>query len=667
MSRGRPRPSKLFWKLFLGYVVLTVGALGVCVYFVTHEFERLGDRSLEQNLLAHATALRNQVGDHLSKTTPNELRAIAQRASRSTDRAMRVSFLDPNGVIIADSQMGVLPGQTEAIREELEIARLDGIGITTRWSEATGTLQKHVAVRIGNQASPAGFVRTALSAGVIGAQSEANRRIVWTIAITAALATAIFALGLASLWTLPIRRISVIAGRISRGDLSARARVRGNDEIAELAQSLNEMRDHLSLQLTTIDHQRQTFESLLTQLQEGVIVAGPDGRIVLANPSAQRLVAPDTEASPHTLNWVGRPVEQCVPQHDFQRLLLPGRIVDETSGKKREPRPGDSTILDPDLLDSGFLDDVIENKNAAEDEQTNGSRRTARERGIDEVRVELRNGSDTVVVLATASDFMLPQATNMDGVPIRSERGRILALRDISEIARTVQVKTDFAANASHELRTPLSAIRGAVETLMSIDMTSDQDTASRFLSVVDRHSARLEAIVSDLLALSRLESAASTFKPSTVQTRYFSNEMHDKWRDSLADKSITWTCEIPEDLIEVELDPHLANLALSNLIDNAIKFSEPGGTILLRWEREADDVKIEVSDNGCGIPEKELARVFERFYQVTQARSGTDKRGTGLGLSIVRHATAAMNGKVRISSAIGKGTTVSIHIPQDH
>ena len=664
MSRSRPRPRKLFWKLFLGYAVLTAVALGVCVFFVTREFERLSDQSLENVLLAHARAMRNQVEPDFASISPETLNAIAQQTRRDADHPMSVTFLLADGRIVADSDLGVSPGKSESMREELSEAIRDGIGRSTRWSEASGTLQKLVAVRIGAESNPQGFVRVAVSVGAIGARSDANQRIIWTIAITAALATAIFALGLASLWTLPIRHISVIASRISRGDLSARARVRGNDEIAELAQSLNEMRDHLSLQLTTIDHQRQTFESLLNQLQEGVVVAGPDGKIVLANPSAQRLIALDNVETPQSRNWVGRPVELCVPQHDFQRLLLPGRTVSASPAEDKRTSFSDSGLLDSSYLDAGPIEGDTHDGPA-------GSR--ADSRGIDEVRVELRNGTNTVVILATASDFMLPQTTRPNGAAppntsgaVRSERGRILALKYISEIARTVQVKTDFAANASHELRTPLSAIRGAVETLLGIDMALDKDTAARFLSVVDRHSARLEAIVSDLLALSRLESSASTFKPTIVKARFFSHEMHEKWRDALAEKSLAWQCEIPETLSDVQLDPHLANLALSNLIDNAIKFSDKGGRILLRWRLSGDDLLIDVTDNGCGIPAKEINRVFERFYQITQARSGTDKRGTGLGLSIVRHAVAAMNGQVTIQSVLGEGTTVSIRIPQE-
>ncbi|UCE61512.1 MAG: HAMP domain-containing protein [Phycisphaerales bacterium] len=484
--------------------------------------------------------------------------------------------------------------------------------------------------------------RLALALKSIGEKTQSARKIVWTIAIIALVASVFFALGLARLWMLPIRRITAIAGRISSGDLSARARIRGSDEVAGLARSLNEMRDHLSRQLATIGGQRRTLETLLNQLQEGIIVAGPDGKIVLANPAAARFVDADGARRPSPASWVGRLVEQCVPQHDLQRLLLPSKSA-EVSTEDVSAKGSTSIPCAPG------------------------------ERPPGEFRVELPSASGPIVVLASASDITLPGMATGESEPesdVKPRIGRILALTDITEIARTIQVKTDFAANASYELRTPLSAIRGAIETVLDIDLSKDAASAKRFLGVIDRHSARLEALVADLLALSRLESPVSEFRPVSVDWARFGGELRAKWNDAVEKRQLHLEWIAPAELREVTADAQLIRLVLDDLVDNTIKFTAAGGRIIVNSRREGGDLFIEVSDDGCGIAVEDQQRVFERFYQVAQARSGTgsgqpESRGTGLGLSIVRHAVAAMKGTARLTSELNVGTRVTVTVPQ--
>jgi two-component system phosphate regulon sensor histidine kinase PhoR len=256
------------------------------------------------------------------------------------------------------------------------------------------------------------------------------------------------------------------------------------------------------------------------------------------------------------------------------------------------------------------------------------------------------------------------------GASGKARAGRILALTDITEIARTIQMKTDFVANASHELRTPLSAVRAAVETLLNIDTDEDAESARRFLRVIDRHSARLEALVADLLALSRLESASRETKPAAIDVRRFCGELSERWADRVNEKRLHWDCAIPSDLHEMTADEDLVRMVLDNLIDNAIKFTDPGGKVAVAFSRERDTVAVEVADNGCGIPPQDQERVFERFYQVAQARSQAEGsqaegRGTGLGLAIVRHAVASMGGTVSLTSELASGTHVTVRIPQ--
>jgi len=446
---------------------------------------------------------------------------------------------------------------------------------------------------------------------------------VWSVGGAGLVVTVALAVGLARLWSRPIAHITAVARSLSRGDLSTRATVSGADEIALLAASLNQVRDDLVQQVQTIDHQRRTLESLLTQLGEGIVVAGPDGRIVLCNQEARELLLPDTAADNGHRDWVGRLVEECIPQLELQQLLLPGGSAAATPGG------------------------------------------TARE-----ARVQIRGRSGPVTLMARASDFALPRPAAQPEAEETVAGGRILVLTDITELARAIQMKTDFVANASHELRTPLAVIRASVETLLSLDPTQDPSRAITFLKSLERHTTRLEELVADLLELSRLESAQSPRQRSRVQLAEVFRELAERSAEAVASKQLRWETSMAAGFDgAVMVDPHLLRLTLENLVDNAVAFTGPGGTLRLSARTEADRVNIEVADTGCGIPPEEQERVFERFYQVERGRRGgaPRQRGTGLGLSIVRHAVAAMRGFVRLESQVGVGTRVTVTIPRGY
>ena len=291
--------------------------------------------------------------------------------------------------------------------------------------------------------------------------------------------------------------------------------------------------------------------------------------------------------------------------------------------------------------------------------------RVARGCRMSEVEIRLEGPNDAVHLLARASDIRLPTEPTAEPSHESAPRhGRVLVLTDVTELTRAVQMKADLAANASHELRTPVSAIRASVETLKSIDLTEEGEAARQFVDVIDRHSGRLEAMIKDLLDLSRLESAPARFEPETIATCELFEELRTSFARSLADKQLQWRSEVRPGCEEVAASPDLLRMILHNLVDNAIRFTDPGGSVTVTAGSGEDAVSFEVADTGCGIPLAEQQRVFERFYQVERARSGPD-RGTGLGLSIVRHAAAAMNAEINLQSEPGQGTRVTINVPQ--
>lgn len=251
--------------------------------------------------------------------------------------------------------------------------------------------------------------------------------------------------------------------------------------------------------------------------------------------------------------------------------------------------------------------------------------------------------------------------TAMDGAG-SSRLSTLFVMRDVTHLKRLETIRQDFVANVSHELRTPVTAIRGYVETLLDGAYT-EPEQAKRFLEIIEKHSRNLEAIIEDLLSLSRLEAEEEQRQIALAPARIRPVvEGAVQSCDAAArEKSIdvSWICEGD---LTANINPPLLQQALTNLIQNAIAYSEAGRPVSIA---AADDygMHIAVHDNGPGIEARHLSRIFERFYRVDKARSRRHG-GTGLGLAIVKHIMTLHRGEVTVDSTPGKGSTFTLSIP---
>jgi signal transduction histidine kinase len=242
--------------------------------------------------------------------------------------------------------------------------------------------------------------------------------------------------------------------------------------------------------------------------------------------------------------------------------------------------------------------------------------------------------------------------------------GTLVVLRDVSELARAMQMKTDFVANASHELRTPITAIKIAFETL-SDAVADDPEQAEKCMAVIAGHLQRLEDMLRDLLDLSRLEGPEIEPAMNMVKSADLFNTVRGALLPMARQKpmELTFNDPSPEALYS---DARLLNLILKNLVENSIKYTPAGGKVMVSLTTIEDGrALLTVADTGIGIAPEHTDRVFERFYQVDSARSGSAGRGTGLGLAIVKHATLALGGTVKLESTVGEGTTVMCTFPR--
>ncbi len=237
----------------------------------------------------------------------------------------------------------------------------------------------------------------------------------------------------------------------------------------------------------------------------------------------------------------------------------------------------------------------------------------------------------------------------------------IFLFYDMTTIRGLERIRKDFVANVSHEIRTPLTSIRGYAEAL-SDGALADPELAKSFLGIISTSADRLSRLVNDLLELSRLESGTVDLRLAPIEMGALADRLREEFSDRLSQKEMRLEADFSRPFTFVS-DDSLLHLVLVNLLDNAIKYSSPGSSIRLGAAMDDAGIQIEVEDRGMGIPEEELPRIFERFYRVDRSRSPAVP-GTGLGLSIVRHVMTLLSGRVTVRSALGKGTTVSLHLP---
>ena len=259
-----------------------------------------------------------------------------------------------------------------------------------------------------------------------------------------------------------------------------------------------------------------------------------------------------------------------------------------------------------------------------------------------------------------SDDFEMEESFYLCSVtPIRSGRAKVVLLHDITEMKRIEEIKKDLVVNVSHELRTPLTAIKGFTETLM--DEAGDE--TREYVEIIQRHTDRLIHIVNDILDLSELEERGMKLNLEKVTMQDLLERVLALFSQRMEEKGLEIKAPWPEDPIVIDADPFRLEQLFSNLIDNALKYTDHG-FIILDLKDSPDEIIIRVSDTGAGIPREHLQRIFERFYVVDKSRSRI-LGGTGLGLSIVKHIVSLHKGTITAQSKLNIGTTFTITLPK--
>jgi two-component system phosphate regulon sensor histidine kinase PhoR len=240
-------------------------------------------------------------------------------------------------------------------------------------------------------------------------------------------------------------------------------------------------------------------------------------------------------------------------------------------------------------------------------------------------------------------------------------RGAVGVFFDITQLERLERVRQEFLSNVSHELRTPLTAIITFVETLED-GAVDDPETSRRFLNVIRRNSERMRSLINDILELSAIEAGTVRVEPERLRLASLVGDCFTALAALAAERRVTLVNEVAPEVL-VYADARRLEQMLTNLVDNAIKFSAEGGAVRVAHERAEGRDRVHVGDDGEGIAPEHLPRIFERFYRVDRARSRA-LGGTGLGLAIVKHLARAHGGEASVRSAPGEGSTFTVELP---
>ncbi len=401
--------------------------------------------------------------------------------------------------------------------------------------------------------------------------------------------------------TAPIQSLTEGAQKIARGEFESEIRIRSDDEIGILTESFNNMRDVLKNTLDEITGERQKFETLFMYLNDGVLAFDNSGKLIHINKTACSLFHLNPDGATELGERLG--FSQMIKSLDID--------YEEISDKYKESR-------------NYAVHDVIFGEKALD---------------------------------ITFAEFRYIERN-------REKKGTMCVIHDNTSRYELDKSRREFVADVSHELRTPLTGIKGAVETVLEYP-TLDTEIRDSFLQMAVEECDRMTRIVSDLLVLSRLDNKRTAWKIETFSASSFLDHLYDVMSVEAKNRSHTFTKKYPADMPELTGDKEKLQQVLINILSNAMKYTADGGHIVMEAHSAENGILICVSDNGMGIPEEDLPRLFERFYRVEKARS-SDAGGTGLGLAIAKEIIDAHGGEIRVESVSGEGTSVHVLLPYE-
>ncbi len=609
------KQRKLIWQIFPAFLLILLPTVISVAWFGKASLNTFYHGELEKGLIARAYLAKPIVSEMLEMGLIDNLREYSKNSGRESNT--RVTVVLPSGKVVADSNENPQSMELHHNRAEI-IAALQGeVGKSLRYSRTLGQKMLYVAIPIFSQLQKDGVLQTQpqiLAVLRMSVTADAIEITLKTITSRIALGLIIFAFVavLASLLVTrniskPLEEIKNAAERFSQGDFS---------------RSMSASKGaSASLEVATL---ATTMDTMAAQLNERIQTI---------------------ESQHNELETVFSSMVEAVIALDRKE-----RVININSAA------ADLLGIDRDNARGKIIQEVLRNFNLHS-----------------QIKQVLKTGiskEDEIVYLDSEGQKFLQTNTVSLNDNEKNVLGVLVVMNDVTKLRRLENVRRDFVANVSHELRTPITSIRGYVETLLD-GAIDNRDDALQFLDTVLRQSERLNEIIEDLLALSRIEQEADHGQ-ITLEVGSLCMVLRiaiETCEHRAEEEGVSISLECIEN-IRLKMNETLIEQAFVNLLVNAIRYSKKGDTVKVRAELETKEnesvVKIRVQDTGIGISAEHLPRLFERFYRSDKARS-RKHGGTGLGLAIVKHIVLAHEGRIEVESELGVGSTFTVTLPLDN
>lgn len=588
--------------VFALMLMLTLEVVGA-VFVRQLEHQELANFKQQIELPSYIdNSLATQLTSTDTKTANKEIKTILARVNNTSITEIRV--VDAKGIIRGTSSSGNqgIVGQktTDTV---IKNTLVNNRSHTENLYDSANHNRYYVSVvpllASGNANNVVGVVY--MRANLEGVYSTINS--ISLIYLSAALITIVLGLGLAVLIsreiTRPIEEMRKQTLRIARGDFSGQVKVMGNDELGQLAGAFNNLSVRVEESQESSDAERRRLDSVLSHMSDGVLATDRRGNLTIVNNTALQFL----------------------------------NIADEEQ------------VLGKSILDVLKIRRQFSIRHLVDEDQ------------------------DQVILDDLNEDLILSAYFS----PIKRESGfvsgLVCVLHDVTSQQKEERERKEFVSNVSHELRTPLTSVKSYVEAL-SDGAINDPELAPRFLGVVSDETERMIRMINDLLSLSRMDSGTAKLNLEYVNINELFNYILNRFdmiiKNEAADpsqKKYTIVRYFTKKDLWVEIDTDKFTQVVDNIMNNAVKYSPDGGVITARLLETHNHVILSISDQGLGIPRKDLGHIFDRFFRVDKARS-RKQGGTGLGLAISKEVVNLLGGQIWVDSVEGKGSTFYISLP---
>ena len=597
--RNRP----LFLQLLYFVLPIYIIGWGIQYYFIGPFIERFYLDEAREHLTSKAHLIQSGID---TKRENVSLQDFVKKSSSLSE--IRITILDTNGVVLADSEEN--PGLMENHRgvnkrEEIEVAIKKGIGNSQRYSTTINEDMLYVAILASVENSNI-IIRTSESMQSLNTSINKARKRIVLISIIILIVIIPLVIITSRLITRPLFLIGKAAKKISKGDMmdpipiSQKSFFSGTEEISSITVALNDMAKELDKKIATITKEKNEQKNILNyiniiqySMSEGLIAIDLENKISTINKAASSYLDIDRKKD------IGKQYDKKIKNKAIKKII-------KSILKKQRP-----------------------------------------------ITKEIRIGQMKKMFFTVNGKVLKDQKLK----PV----GCLIVMTDVTRLKQLEAMRRVFVANVSHELKTPITSIGGYIETAQK-DISLE--TKNEFLEKAIKQNNRLNSIIDDLLRLSRIEAIEDedAFTLSTQKLLPIIEGSVEDIRENIKKYGIKVIIECSKD-IYAKIDSQLMREALINLLENAIKYGVDNSTVILSVKRKSNKILIDIENKGEVIPEKERDRIFNRFYRVDKSRS-KKTGGTGLGLAIVKHISIVHNGTIEVHKSDGNTTVFRLTLP---